>query len=820
MFASEANHQMRGLSAIFAIQLRTMTISYNWLLNYLPLRPEPEELSRILTSLGLEVEHMEVHEAIRGSLKGLLIGKVIDCQPHPNADKLKVTRVDIGQDEALQIVCGAPNVATGQVVVVATVGTRLYPAQGEAFEIKKAKIRGEESQGMLCAEDEIGLGEGHAGIMVLPDHLQPGQALSSHIPVPEPDVIYEIGLTPNRMDAMSHWGVARDVCAYYAYHQKAQVAPVLPSVELPATNHLPDGPSITILNQEACSRYAGICLYSVRVGESPEWLKTRLKAIGLRSVNNIVDVTNFVMHECGQPLHAFDLDSIEGNTIEVKTLPEGTSFVALDGREIKLSSEDLMICDASKPLCIAGVYGGLHSGVKQESTRIFLESASFSAESVRKTSVKHGLRTDAATRFEKGTDIHMVPYALKRAAMLIMEIAGGVCSSKIQDLYPVKKPGHVLTISIRKINQLAGKPYSAEDITAILTALQFEVKSIDTDTLQVSVPSSKTDILHLADVVEEIMRVDGLDQIPFTGRIQFTMPENDRAYAHNPKNQISAALVAKGFSEIFTNSITNAAYYKNRTDVVRMMNSLSANLDAMRPSMLETGLEVIAYNLNRKNTQLKFYEFGKTYVTHETGFQETEMLALYVSGTIREPHWSYTAEKADLFYIRGIIESVFSILNLQFEITKQHRIVYRNQEVGSIYGVEQAVLQQMDIKAEVWYAELNWSRLKEALVKTKVRFEDIPKFPLVNRDLAIVVEKTVRYDEIQTAVRKAKSKLLKDVRLFDIFESEKLGKDKLSMALNLTFYDAQKTLTDGEVEDEMKQIQDSLAKQVGATIRS
>lgn len=792
-----------------------MTISYNWLHQYLPITLSPEELSVILTSVGLEVESMEAFETVKGGLKGLVVGKVEECIPHPNADKLRLTKVNIGQENLLSVVCGAPNVAVGQTVIVATVGTTIYPTHGEPLTMKKAKIRGEESEGMICAEDEIGLGESHDGIMILPDGISLGMAAADYFKLPASDIVYEIGLTPNRMDAMSHMGVARDVCAYLTHTRGEDFSLKKPEVEYqnPNTNTY----DIRIEDSVRCARYAGLSLKGITVGESPEWMQLRLKAIGLRPINVIVDITNYVMHECGQPLHAFDMDEIKGDRIVVKTVQDQTSFIALDGKEIKLHAEDLMICNAEEGMCMAGVYGGLQSGVKASTTSIFLESAWFQPESIRKSSMRHGLRTDAATRFEKGADISQVEYALKRAAQLVMELAGGQLTSALTDIYPQPLTRKAVKVSNDRIRSLAGKNYSDTQIHTILSKLGFELG----EDSQYLVPFSKPDISMQADIVEEVMRIDGLDNIPFTGKIAYSLPAQTEGYKANSKQYVSSQLVAKGFFELFTNSITNANYYPESESLVKMMNSLSANLDTMRPSLLETGLEAISYNLNRKNNQLKFFEIGKIYARQGDQFIETEQLALYLSGHYRAAYFAEKAKPMDLYWIRGVIESVFSSLKLTFEVTANGlHVLYRNQNIGSIIQVDAAKLKQFDIKQEVWYAELDWQVIRQGLESYKQVFTEIPRFPMMQRDLAMVVDKQVAYQDIQVAVKQAKSKLLIGTNLFDVFENEKLGQGKVSYAVNFSFYNPERTLTDVEVEAEMKSIIESLEKKVGACIRS
>ncbi|MBK7761787.1 MAG: phenylalanine--tRNA ligase subunit beta [Bacteroidetes bacterium] len=796
-----------------------MTISYNWLCDYLPVKPSPDEVSEMLTSVGLEVEEMQMKEAVKGGLQGLVIGKVLTCIPHPNADKLRVTTVNIGVDIPLQIVCGAPNVSVGQTVVVATVGTTIYPLSGEPFMIKKAKIRGEESEGMICAEDEIGLGDNHDGIIILPDTISIGSLAKDYYQIAEPEIIYEIGLTPNRMDAMSHLGVAQDICAYIANRDQKSLQSQVPQVQLTETkNKLPI--HIQIEDETRCARYAGIVISNCKVADSPEWLANKLKSIDLRPINNIVDITNFVLHECGQPLHAFDYDAIKGQSIIVKTLPAKTKFVSLDSQERELHAEDLMICNADEAMCIAGVFGGLHSGVSDKTTTIFLESAWFENQSIRLTSLRHGLRTDAAVRFEKGADISKVPYALQRAAQLIQEICGGEIASEMIDVYPNPFAKKEIALSTNKIRGLAGKNYSNEQIKNILLQLGFEILEETEDELRINVPYSKPDITMQADVVEEIMRIDGLDNIPFTGKISYSLPAVSSAYQTDTKSQVAQYLVGKGLQEIFTNSITNSAFYPNDENLVVMMNNLSAELNCMRPSMLESGLQAMAYNLNRKNQQLQFFEFGKTYHSNGESFIENEKLCLYFSGNYRSDSWKEKSQAIDFYYVKGILDSVLQ--NMKLEVNEDnglYQLLFQRKKIGSIQSVSNERLALFAIKAPVWFIELDWQMIKLFYQKQKLSFKGIPKFPLMQRDLALILDKQVSYQSVQIAVKQAKSKLLQNMNLFDVFESDKLGEGKKSYAINLSFYDDSKTLTDIEVDEEMKQIINALETKVGAAIR-
>ena len=596
-----------------------MTISYNWLSEYLPTgqagipeKIDPEKLSKILTSIGLEVESLEKYEELKGGLQGLVIGEVLECSKHPDADKLSLTKVNIGSVEPLQIVCGAPNVAVGQKVVVATVGATIYPTNGEPMTMKKAKIRGVESFGMICAEDEIGLTDNHAGIMVLPASTKVGMAAAEYFGAYS-DFIFEIGLTPNRMDAMSHLGVAKDVCAYLSHHNKKDTFVKSPFKNVFKPDHHGLNISVTIENKDACQRYAGVSLQGVTVAEGPKWLQQKLKSIGLRPINNIVDITNFILHETGQPLHAFDADMITGKKIIVKNFAEGTPFVTLDEKERKLSAEDLMIANAEEGMCIAGVYGGLRSGVKSTTKNIFLESAWFNPVNIRKTSFRHGLRTDAATRFEKGVDISNTVNVLKRAALMIKEIAGGTIASDVVDVYPNLKPRTEVVLKYHYLKKLSGKNYHGDAIKNILNALGFGIIKEGMDDIHVSVPYSKPDITIPADIVEEIMRIDGLDNIEIPSAINISPAVETLERENACKEKIAANLIGAGFHEIFTNSITNSAYYNENVlqTSVKMINSLSAGLNIMRPSMMETGLESVSYNLNRKNNDLQFFELDR-----------------------------------------------------------------------------------------------------------------------------------------------------------------------------------------------------------------
>lgn len=807
-----------------------MTISYKWLSEYLPEEIKPEKLSKILTSIGLEVESLEKFESIRGGLEGVVTGLVLEVNPHPNADKLKLTKVDVGKGEPLKIVCGAANVSAGQKILVATIGSTLYPVAGEPITIKAAKIRGEESPGMICAEDEIGVGTSHEGIMVLPPDTVVGMKAADYFN-PYSDHIYEIGLTPNRMDAMSHLGVARDVCAYLTHHEKQEAKVKTPFTNsFKADNHtLPI--KVSIENTEACKRYAGVTVSGVTVKESPKWLKDKLMAIGQRPINNIVDITNFILHETGQPLHAFDAAAIKGNTILVKTLPAQSTFTTLDEKERKLDAADLMICNAEEGMCIAGVFGGAKSGVRNETKNIFIESAWFNPTSIRKTSFRHGLRTDAAARFEKGVDISNVVNVLKRAALLIKQVAGGEISSDIVDVYPVPQEKTQVSIKYHYLKKLSGKNYHPDAIKRILTSLGFEIIKEGMDELWVAVPFSKPDISLPADIIEEILRIDGLDNVQITGSMTITPATDENTLKENLREKIAGYLVGLGFSEIVTNSITNSKYYTEEelSGAAKMINSLSNELDVMRLSMLETGLETISYNLNRKNKDLQLFEFGKTYHSEGVGnYKENEHLALYLTGQQQQDTWKSKQNSTDFFRAKGIAAGIAKLCGFDdivfTEITTNGFAIglsgsVNKQQIVTVGEVAADKLKVFDIKQPVFFIDFNWLLLLQLMSAETITYKEVSKFPSVQRDLALVVDRRVTFDALESAVRKAKVPKLHDIQLFDIFESEKLGPGKKSMAVSFTFLDEEKTLTDKEIDVMMNSLIQSFETELKAEIR-
>ncbi len=808
-----------------------MTISYKWLLEYLPVELDPEKLSRILNSIGLEVESLEKYEEVKGGLKGLLVGEVLDVRKHPNADKLSLTKVNTGNGAPLSIVCGAPNVAVGQKVVVAPVGTTIYPVTGDPLTMKLAKIRGEESQGMICAEDEIGLGISHQGIMVLNPAALVGISAAEYFK-PYDDYIFEIGLTPNRSDAMSHLGVARDICAYLSHHERKNYSVKTPFNKPFKTEENTVPVTVSVENLQSCPRYAGVGISGIKVGESPAWLVKRLKAVGVRPINNVVDVTNYILHETGQPLHAFDAEMIRGNKIIVKNLAAGTPFVSLDEKERKLSEEDLMICNGNgEPMCIGGVFGGLHSGVSAATTKVFLESAWFDPGSIRKSSFRHNLRTDAATRFEKGVDIGNTVNVLKRAALMIAELSGGRIASEIKDAYPDPVAKKQVSVKYHYIKKLSGKNYHPDTVKKILEGLGFGIDRDTIDELTVSVPLHKTDISLPADIVEEVMRIDGFDNIVIPSAITIS-PSVDKA-GREPvlREKIAGVLTGLGFNEIMNNSITNSAFLdeEEKGVAVKMMNNLSAELDVLRTSMLETGLLTVLHNLNRKNNTLKLFEFGKTYTTTGTGkYQETEHLALFVTGNAREQDWRHKKEEADIFLVKGMVQSLFTQLGIrdaEFTAAVHHKfqelIHVKNGDtiIATIGKVSKGMLNTFDIRQDVYYADILWSASIAIANGLSLSYKEIPRFPAVQRDLAFVVDRTLSYGRVESAATLAGVKKLRNLRLFDVFESEKLGQEKKSMAVSFTFLDEEKTLTDKEVDEMMQKIIVTFEKELQAEIR-
>lgn len=808
-----------------------MKISYNWLTQYIEIPETAEEIGKVLTSTGLEVESVEPFETVKGGLKGLVIGEVLTCSKHPNADKLSITTVNVG-DKILPIVCGAANVAAGQKVVVALPGTTVHPTKGESFTIKATKIRGEVSEGMICAEDEIGLGESHAGIIVLNTTAANGTPAADFFNV-QTDYVLEIGLTPNRADAASHIGVARDIKA------SRKRALHIPSVEA----FKPENKNLTIPviveNAEACPRYSAVTISGVTVQESPEWLKNRLKSIGLTPINNLVDITNFVLHETGQPLHAFDADQITGKKVIVKTLPGGTKFKTLDNKERTLTANDLMICNTEEPMCIAGVFGGIKSGISGNTKNIFLESACFSADYIRKTGMQHQLKTDASFRFERGTDPNLTVYALKRAAILIKEIAGGTVSSEIVDIYPNPIANRTILIKDKNINRLIGKELLREEILSILERLDIQVQSKEANAFTVSVPPYRVDVLQEADVIEEILRIYGFNNIDLT-EIAGTdylaeFPEKD---INQFKHTLSSQLVANGFYEILTNSLTNEGYQQKHNltfegRAIEILNKLSEEQGILRQTMLFTGLEVCAYNINRKQKDLKLFEFGKIYWKNETGeevtkrYTEEERLAIYLSGNNETENWQNKTRGVNYFDLAQQVVQVLeksAIENLKQEKLTDPlfdygmRLLKGGKEIGKLGKVKSNLVKDLGIKQEIFYADLSTALLFRS-ANPKFVVQEVPKFPEVRRDLSLVLDKQVTFEEIKALVLTSEKKLIKEVIAFDVYEGDKIQADKKAYALSFTLLDENKTLTDEEIDKVMNRLMSTFEGKMGAVIR-
>ena len=816
-----------------------MNISYNWLKNYLNIDLAPEKVSEILTDIGLEVGGLEEVQSIKGGLEGLVIGEVLTCDKHPNADKLSVTTVNVGNEEALPIVCGAPNVTAGQKVVVATVGTVLYSGD-ESFTIKKSKIRGEQSMGMICAEDEIGLGTSHDGIMVLPADVKVGTLAKDYFKV-ESDLAIEIDLTPNRVDGSSHYGVARDLAAYLKQHQD-NVALSLPSVEDFKVENTNYPVKVSVENTEACPRYCGVTISDVTIKESPEWLQNHLKAIGLNPINNVVDVTNFVLHELGQPLHAFDGDEITGDEVIVKTMPDGSLFQTLDEEERELSDKDLMICNAETGMCIAGVFGGIKSGVSEKTTKIFLESAYFNPVWVRKTAKRHTLSTDASFRFERGVDPNMTVYALKRAALLIKEVAGGSISSEVVDIYPKPILNFEVDVTYRNITRLIGKDLSKDTIKNILTALDIEITNETEEGLKLSVPPYRVDVQREADIIEEILRIYGYNNIEMPASVNSTIVYSQKPDDHKSKNIVANQLTSQGFSEIMCNSLTKAAYYETlesypRHDVVELANPLSNDLNGMRQTLLFGGLESISHNVNRRNNDLKLFEFGNSYHFKAGGdksdldnYTEEQRLTIFLVGNKSTVNWNTAEQKLSFFDLKNNIENILLRLGLSFNDFKEEEtqsdllaeglsLSQGDKSVIDFGLVNSKLLKTFDIDTPVYFAEIKWDVILKKSSKKTVTYSEISKFPEVKRDLALVLDKDVKFERVKQIAQKTEKKLLKRVSLFDVFEDKKLGDNKKSYAVSFILQDETKTLNDKQIDKIMKKMMSNYERELGALIR-
>ena len=802
-----------------------MTLSYNWLKEYIDLPESAEEIAETLTSTGLEVESIHAFESVKGGLKGLVIGEVLTCVKHPNADKLSLTTVDVGQPKPLAIVCGAPNVAAGQKVIVAVPGATIHPSKGDPFIIKTTKIRGEQSEGMICAEDEIGLGESHAGIIVLNTSVANGTPASQYYKI-QSDSIIEIGLTPNRADAASHIGVARDV---KAAKKRAIRWPSVESFKVDNTNLRID---VVVENTDACPRYSALTLSGVEVKDSPDWLKTRLLSIGLTPINNVVDVTNFICHELGQPLHAFDAE-VTGKKVIIKTMPQGSRFTTLDNKERVLTEKDLMICNASEGMCIAGIFGGIKSGITAATRTIFLESACFSPAYIRRTSTHHQLKTDAAFRFARGTDPELTVYALKRAALLLKEVANSSVSSEIVDVYPKKVEKRIIQIKDKNVNRLIGKIIPRAEIVDILSRLDIEVTNQTADGFTVSVAPYRVDVEQEADVIEEILRIYGFNKVELSESTKADyladFPELD---IDNFKRRVGELLASQGFFEILTNSLTNAAYQQKHNLTfpgrpVEILNKLSEEQGILRQTMVFTGMEVMAYNFNRKQGSLKLFEFGRVYSQQEKGYREDERLALYMSGQMEADSWqekTRTANYHDLTkYVSQVLEKS-ACAGYVLEETNNSlfdyavKLMLGNREVGVVGKVRTAFAKDFGIKQEIFYADLDASLLFQS-ANPKFDMLEVPRFPEVRRDLSLVIDQSITFDAIRQVVGMDGKNLITDVTVFDVYEGDNIPKGKKAYALGFTLLDRTKTLTDEEIDRTMNKLMAEFEKKLGAIIR-
>lgn len=809
-----------------------MRISYNWIKQFIKTDLKSEEIADILTDLGLEVEGVDAFESLKGGLQGVVVGHVLTCEKHPDADKLKITTVDLGDGNApVQIVCGAPNVAAGQKVPVATIGTKLFDKEGNAFEIKKGKIRGQESHGMICAEDELGLGESHDGIMILDAALQAGTPAAKVFDI-ETDEVFEIGLTPNRADAMSHMGVARDLRAGLLQHGKSSEL-ITPSVSKFKVEKRTLKIDVKVADSKLVPRYCGVTISGITVKPSPSWLQNKLKAIGLTPKNNVVDVTNYVLHELGQPLHAFDAAHIEGNKINVSTVASGTKFVTLDDVERTLHEEDVMICDANGPLCIAGVFGGKTSGVSETTTAIFLESAYFNPVSVRKTAKRHGLNTDASFRFERGIDPNITEYALKRAALLIQEVAGGEITSDIIDVYPKKIEDFSVFIHFNKVNKIIGEEIKPDTIKKILASLDIKVNSISEVGLGLTIPAYRVDVTREIDVIEEILRVYGYNNIQIPGKLNATVANAARTEEFNVQNTIATQLCALGFNEMMANSLTTPDYVALSEQLeaahnVVMLNPLSNDLSAMRQSLLFSALEAVAFNCNRRRTDLKFFEFGKSYHNTTEGYIEEKHLTLTLSGNKNNESWLKAQEKSDFFLLKGYVMAVVSRLGLDQKVTSlpfsndvfsEGMALAIGKEVIVEFGVvKKLIIKHFDIKQEVLYADFNWGKMQK-YISNKIKYTDIPKYPEVRRDFALLVDEKIQFEQIYTLAKQTEKSLLKEVNLFDVYQGANLPEGKKSYAVSFILQDHSKTLTDTQIDKIMSKLQGNFESQLGASLR-
>jgi phenylalanyl-tRNA synthetase beta chain len=818
-----------------------MKISYNWIKDYLNIDLEPAKVAEILTDIGLEIEGMEEWVSVKGGLEGVVIGEVLTCKKHPDADKLSVTTVDIGGHLPLQIVCGAPNVAAGQKVPVATIGTVIFKGD-ESLEIKKSKIRGELSEGMICAEDELGLGNSHEGIMVLDKNSKAGTPAASYFKIIR-DHVFEIGLTPNRIDSGSHFGVARDLAAYLNLNAGMNQRAILPSVSAFKIDNNNNPCEVVIENATDCPRYTGITISGVTIAESPEWLKNKLRAVGLNPINNVVDITNFVQHEVGQPLHSFDADKIDGKKVIIKNLPEKSKFVTLDNVERSLSSRDLMICNPNEGMCIAGVFGGIKSGISASTKNIFLESAYFNPVSIRKTSKRHGLKTDASFRFERGADPNITVWALKRAIMLIKELAGGKISSEIVDVYPNPIKNVPVDVNYNNINRLIGKKIEPETVKKILALLDIEIIHEEGVNLKLGIPSYRVDVKQEADVIEEILRIYGYNNVEVNMHVNSTLSYPEKPNKEKIVNIVSDLLSANGFSEIMCNSLCPAAWYNQNDDfdkdqLVMLANPLSSDLNAMRQSLLFGGLSSVIWNINRQNLDLKLYEFGHCYFYLKSGesypkpdnYTEKASLDLFISGNTGHQSWNCKTNPTDFFNIKSSVEMVLSRLGIRPEslssgesdkkyFAESSTYLHNNKTIAFAGRISKSYLSKFDIGQDVYWGHIDWDLILKLIKTHSISFRELPKYPSVRRDLALLLDRSIKFSQIRDIAFRTEKNILHDINLFDVYENDTLGKNKKSYAVSFTLRDDLKTMTDKNIDKIMNNLIKSFENELNAQIR-
>lgn len=819
-----------------------MKISYNWLREYVPTLQSPEEVARLLTFSGLEVEDIEKAESIKGGLDKYFIGKVLTCEMHPNSDHLHITTVDVGGERPLNIVCGAPNVAQGQKVVVATIGAKVYEGE-ECFTIKKSKLRGAESEGMICSEKELQLGNNHDGILVLPQEAKEGTPAKEYFDI-KTDSIFEIGLTANRSDATSHIGVGRDLIAILSAQLGEETPLNIPSVSEFKVDNTTEKPSI-IIDESLCGRYAGLVIKGVTVKESPNWLKEHLNSIGIRPINNIVDITNFVLMEIGQPLHAFDWNKVEGKTINVKTVEKGTKFVTLDGEERELNGKEAMVCNAKEPMCMGGIFGGEKSGISSETKEVFLESAYFNPVVIRKAARYHGLQTDASFRYERGADPNICLYALKRATLLIQQLAGGEVSSEIVDVYPKEIQRARIDLSYSYLDNLIGQKIERQEIKNILNHLNIEIENENAEGLTALVPTNKVDVTRPCDLAEEILRIYGYDKIGFSAKIQSTLNYIQKPDKEKVQDAITAYLADNGFNEIMNNSLTKLSYYENNEDFpieksVKIVNALSKDLALMRQTLLYGALEVLSYNINRKVTDIKIFEFGNCYEKSlncpddqpvNKRYKEEKHLAILSTGKTAEESWQEKQKDTDFFYLKNIVFNVLKRLRVDLKKINlvQYETKYYTQaialvnaenkkQVAIIGSLNRKVCKAFDIKQEVFFADINWNTLLKMLPKKGLKYENISKFPEVRRDLALVLDENVTFAEIEKLAFETEKKQLKRINLFDEYRGMNLS-GKKQYAISFVLQDSEKTLTDKQIESIMDKFIKTFENKLGAKLR-